>query len=38
MLKSKGAEHHTYISLKVSPQKLLINYQGEKVFYNGEIL
>ena len=38
MLKSMGAEHDTYVSLKVSPQKLLNNYQGKKVFYNGEIL
>lgn len=37
MLKSMGAKHDTYVSHKVSPQKLLINYQGEKVFYNGEI-
>ena len=32
MLKSMGAEHNTYISFEVSPQKLLINYQGGKVF------
>ena len=31
-------EQGIYISLKVSPHKLLIDYKVEKVFYNAEIL